>query len=59
MELNKDELKELRADSMDDTEIKAQDGDIKIVVYNDLKDYEYIGDLLPKKKDYLIFNTIF
>ena len=54
MELNKDELKELRADSMDDTEIKAQDGDIKIVVYNDLKDYEYIGDLLPKKKDYVI-----
>ena len=36
---------------MDDTEIKAQDGDIKIVVYNDLKDYEYIGDLLhPKRK---------
>ena len=54
MELNKDELKELRADSMDDSEIKIQDKDIKIITYNELKDYKSIGELLPKKKDYVI-----
>ena len=54
MELSKDELVELKADSMDDSEIKMQDKDIKIIVYNDLKDYKTIDELLPKKKDYVI-----
>ena len=54
MELSKDELIELKADSMDDSEIKMQDKDIKIIVYNDLKDYKTIDELLPKKKDYII-----
>ena len=54
MELSKDELVELKADSMDDSEIKMQDKDIKIIVYNDLKDYKTIDELLPKKKDYII-----
>ena len=48
MELSKDELVELKADSMDDSEIKMQDKDIKIIVYNDLKDYKTIDELLPK-----------
>ena len=50
MELSKDELVELKADSMDDSEIKMQDKDIKIIVYNDLKDYKTIDELLPKRK---------
>ena len=54
MELSKDELVELKADSMDDSEIKMQDKDIKIIVYNDLNDYKTIDELLPKKKDYII-----
>ena len=40
---------------MDDTEIKAQDGDIKIVVCGDLNDYKTIDELLPRKKDYIYY----
>ena len=50
MELSKDELVELKADSMDDSEIKMQDKDIKIIVYNDLKDYKLQMNYFPKRK---------
>lgn len=51
MEISNNELKELRADPLDDLEIKMQDKDIKIIVYNDLEDYKTIDELLKKDID--------
>ena len=54
MEIDKQEMKEIIADPLDDLEIKEQDNNIKIISYNELANYETIEDLLPKKRDYLI-----
>ena len=54
MELSNYELKELKADPLDDLEIKAQDKDIQIIVYNDLQRYKSIDELLPNNIDYCI-----
>lgn len=52
--LTKKQEKELKADAMDDLEIKNQDPDIKIIAYNDLENYNDIDELLPNNNSHAI-----